>query len=118
MTTPTYKIVQNNDLSLTVFSNDEKLLTKTRERWLYMMRNCKAFIPDHIMDRHKFTTRRFLITDITVIDKIDEDDKYLYVFDVKTLEVPNDKSIFHTIRDYYTDHSHLVKKVLKEGEFK
>lgn len=103
MTTPTYKIVQNNDLSLTVFSSDKKLLATTRERWLYMMHNCKAFIPDHIMDRHKFTTRRFLITDITKIDWIDEDDKRLYVFDVKTLEVPNDKSIFHTIRDHYKE---------------
>lgn len=101
MSKPHYKIVQNNDLSLTVFSNDEKLLSTTRERWLYMMHNCKAFIPDHIMDRHKFKTRRFLITEISAIDKIDEDDKYLYVFDAKTMEVPNDKSIFHAILDHY-----------------
>lgn len=103
MITPTYKIVQNNDLSLTVFCSDKKLLTTTRERWVYMMHNCKAFIPDHIMDRHKFTTRRFLITDITKIYWIDEDDKRLYVFEVKTLEVPNDKSIFQTIRDHYKE---------------
>lgn len=102
MSKPTYKIVQNNDLSLTVFSNDKKLLSTTRERWLYMMHNCKAFIPDHIMDKHKFTTRRFLITDINKIDWVnDEDDKHLYLFDAKTLEVPNDKSIFHAIRDHY-----------------
>lgn len=103
MTTPTYKIKQYNDLSLTVFSNDEELLKKTRERWLYMMHNCKAFIPDHIMDKHKFTTRRFLITDIDTIEKIDEYHKCLYMFNVKTLEVPNDKSIFHTIRDHYKE---------------
>lgn len=117
MTTPTYKIEQNGN-NLIVSSDNEKLLTTTHQRWRFMMNNCKTFIPDHIMDKHDFKTRRFLLVSLGEILKVDVGDKYIYEFTAETLEVPNDKGIFDTIRDYYTEHSHLVEKILKEGDFK
>ena len=117
MTTPTYKIGQNGN-KLIVSSDNEKLLVTTHQRWRFMLHNCKAFHPDAIMDKHDFKTTRFLLVSLGEILKIDVGDKYIYEFTAETLEVPNDKSIFDTIRDYYTEHSHLVEKILKEGDFK
>lgn len=96
MTTPTYKIVQNGD-SLIVSSDNEKLLTTTYKRWQFMMSNCKSFIPDHIMDKHNFKTRRFLIISMGEIQKVDVGDKYIYEFKAYTVEVPNDQSILKTL---------------------
>lgn len=117
MTTPTYKITHNGDFLL-VSSDDEKLLETTYKRWQFMMKNCKAFHPDAIMDKHDFKTTRFLIISMGEINKFDIGEKYIYQFTAETLEVPNDKGIFDTIRDHYTEHSHLVEKILKEGDFK
>lgn len=117
MTTPTYKITHYGDFLL-VSSDDEKLLETTYKRWQFMMKNCKAFHPDAIMDKHDFKTTRFLIISMGEINKFDVGEKYIYQFKAYTAEVPNDKSIFDTIRDYYTEHSHLVEKILKEGDFK
>lgn len=100
---PTYKITQHDNLALTVTSNDEKLIAKTRQRWEFMMNNCKAFIPDHLMDKHNFKQQRFLVTDLSDIVKFDKGDKYVYKFLAQTIEVPNEKSIFHTIRDHYKE---------------
>lgn len=97
MATPTYKIVQNDDLSLVVSSDNEKLLTTTHQRWQFMMKNCKAFIPDHIMDKHNFKTHRFLLISLGEIQKVDVGDKYVYEFKAYTVEAPNDKSIFDTL---------------------
>lgn len=97
MTTPTYKIVQNDDLSLVVSSDNEKLLETTYKRWYFMMSNCKPFIPDHIMDKHNFKTHRFLIISMGEIQKLDVGKKYIYQFKAYTVEVPNNKSILKTL---------------------
>ena len=115
---PTYKLTHNDDHSITVSSDNEKLIVTTFQRWQFMMNNCKAFIPDHLMDKHHFKQHRFLVTDLTEIVKVDSGDKYIYEFTAQTMEVPNTKSVFHAIRDHYTEHSHLVEKILKEGDFK
>lgn len=97
MTNPTYKITQINDLSLLVSSDNEKLLTETYKRWKFMMKNCKTFNPDAIMDKHDFKTTRFLIISMGEINKFDVGEKYIYQFKAHTVEVPNDKSIFDTL---------------------
>nr|DAU06701.1 MAG TPA: hypothetical protein [Caudoviricetes sp.] len=97
MTTPTYKIVQNDDLSLVVSSDNEKLLETTYKRWEFMMKNCKSFNPNAIMDKHDFKTPRFLIISMGEINKLDVGKKYIYQFKAYTVEVPNDKSIFDTL---------------------
>lgn len=98
---PTYKLTHNDDLSITVSSDNEKLIITTFQRWRFMMHNCKAFIPDHLMDKHHFKQHRFLVTDLTEIVKVDSGDKYIYEFTAQTMEVPNGKSVFHTMRDHY-----------------
>lgn len=101
MTTPTYKITHNGDFLL-VSSDDEKLLETTYKRWQFMMKNCKAFHPDAIMDKHDFKTTRFLIISMGEINKFDVGEKYIYQFKAYTAEVPNDKSIFDTITNIAT----------------
>ena len=96
MTTPTYKIVQNGD-ALIVSSDNEKLLTTTYKRWQFMMRNCKPFIPDHIMNKHNFKTHRFLIVSMGEIQKVDVEDKHIYQFKAYTVEVPNKQSILQSL---------------------
>ena len=100
---PTYKLTQDNSLAITVASDNEKLIVTTFQRWRFMMNNCKAFIPDHLMDKHHFKQQRFLVTDLSDIVKFDKGDKYVYKFLAQTIEVPNEKSIFHTIRDHYKE---------------
>nr|DAP83394.1 MAG TPA: hypothetical protein [Caudoviricetes sp.] len=100
---PTYKITQHDNLALTVTSNDEKLIAKTRQRWEFMMNNCKFFVADHMLDNHKFKTRRFLIVGLTEIVKYNEDDVFAYEFEAGVIEVPDDKTVFETIRDYYKE---------------
>lgn len=101
MTKPTYKIVNGDDLSLTVVSNNKDLLFKTHQRWHFMMDSCKPFIPDHMMDKHNFKSRRFLILDMTDISKIDIDGQSTYSFTADTIELPDDKTVLEAIRDYY-----------------
>lgn len=103
MTKPTYKIVQNDDLSLTVVSDNEKLIKQTHSRWSFMMNNCKVFFPDHMMDKHNFKTRRFAIVGLTEIvkSKHKEEDEWEYSFEAGTIEIPDGKSIFEAIRDHY-----------------
>ena len=96
MTTPTYKIEQKGN-ALIVSSDNEKLLTSTHQRWYFMLKNCKAFVPDHIMNNHNFKTRRFLLISLGEIQKVDTGDKYTYEFKAYPVEVPNDKSIFDTL---------------------
>lgn len=98
---PTYKLTHNDNLSITVSSDNEKLIVTTFQRWRFMMNNCKAFIPDHLMDKHNFKQQRFLVTDLSEIVKFDDGDKYIYRFLAQTIEVPDGESIFHTIRDHY-----------------
>lgn len=102
---PTYKITQHDDLSLTVTSNDEKLIAKTRQRWEFMMNNCKFFVADHMLDNHKFKTRRFLIVGLTeiVTYKHNEDDIFTHEFEAGVIEVPDDKTVLEAIRDYYKE---------------
>lgn len=101
MTTPTYKITHNGDFLL-VSSDDEKLLDTTYKRWQFMMKNCKAFNPDAIMDKHDFKTTRFLIISMGEINKFDVGEKYIYQFKAYTVEVPNDKSILQTLTSVAT----------------
>lgn len=101
MTTPTYKITHYGDFLL-VSSDDEKLVDTTYKRWQFMMKNCKAFHPDAIMDKHDFKTTRFLIISMGEINKFDVGEKYIYQFKAYTAEVPNDKSIFDTLTSITT----------------
>lgn len=101
MTKPTYKIINGDDLSLTVVSNNENLLFKTHQQWDFMMDSCKPFITDYMMDKHNFKSRRFLIVDMTNISKINIDGQSSYSFTADTIEVPDDKTVLEAIRDYY-----------------
>jgi len=58
-----------------------------------------------MLDNHKFKTRRFLIVRLTeiVTYKYNEDDVFAHEFEAGVIEVPDDKTVFEAIRDYYKE---------------